>query len=295
MVFVAVMLASFQIGFGKQTPEVGMVKGKSERAVSLSRKERKINDSLKLLFINTVAKGDIDHAKKLLSEGVNANSVDSMGISVLLTAVTQNRAELVRVLVEHGANVSCCDTKGTTPLMQVIANGNKPIPKRMDDGTVVHITPKGSYNESLFDFLVSSGADFDATDALDETVLVKAASCGNKEAVKAIIELKPDLNAPDRLGRTALVHAVTKQHISIAEALAVAGADLNFADESGQTPLIHAVQTRNLQLVTLLLDKGVNLQRLDHSGTDAKSLAEALHEPKIASLIKNKEAKQAVH
>lgn len=65
--------------------------------------------------------------------------------------------------------------------------------------------------------------------------LLNAASEGNVELVKSIIEAGADLNAKDDQGRTALMLALGNSHFGVVVELIEAGADMLATDHAGNS------------------------------------------------------------
>ncbi|KAK4367188.1 hypothetical protein RND71_015068 [Anisodus tanguticus] len=63
-----------------------------------------------------IKNGDVGAAKKLLSQGVDANYLDKQGSSLLHLAAVFNRTEIAFSLMESGASLYCKNSQGETPL-----------------------------------------------------------------------------------------------------------------------------------------------------------------------------------
>ncbi|KAG9455002.1 hypothetical protein H6P81_007906 [Aristolochia fimbriata] len=59
---------------------------------------------------------DAAAAKKLLSEGVDANYCDKQGFSLLHLAALFNQTEIAFILMDHGARSDCKNAQGETPI-----------------------------------------------------------------------------------------------------------------------------------------------------------------------------------
>ena len=68
-----------------------------------------------------------------------------------------------------------------------------------------------------------------------------AASLGDLERVKALLENGAEVNARDMDGLTVLHHAASDGRIDIVRLLIERGADVNAMDEEGRTPLYPAI------------------------------------------------------
>lgn len=62
---------------------------------------------------NAIIKGDIETVKKFIEYGVNVNESFN-GITPLMLAARSNKAEIVKLLLEKGADADLKDEKGNT-------------------------------------------------------------------------------------------------------------------------------------------------------------------------------------
>ncbi|HJD60445.1 MAG TPA: ankyrin repeat domain-containing protein [Rickettsia endosymbiont of Omalisus fontisbellaquei] len=91
-----------------------------------------------------------------------------------------------------------------------------------------------------------------------------AASTGNTDIVKELIEQGATINEKDGHGNTALFYASTKE---IAKILLDKGADFNnVTNNCGHTPLHYAAGTGNKELLNFLLEKGMNVNITNEHG-----------------------------
>ena len=159
----------------------------------------------------------------------------------LLRAVKDSELELVRELLEAGANPSFSPFRGseTRQLLKIAVE--------QDDIEIVRA-------------LVEAGANVDIAGTI-RTLLGEAVSKGSLELVKILLGAGADPNgAPPRVGSTALEVAARKGHAAIAKLLLDAGADPDYQKRPGQswTPLIYAVQAGNADVVEVMLKAGAN-------------------------------------
>lgn len=80
-----------------------------------------------------IKNGDVSAAKKLLSQGVDANYLDKQGSSLLHLAAVFNRTEIAFSLMESGASLYCKNSQGETPLDCAPATLQFKMKKKMEE------------------------------------------------------------------------------------------------------------------------------------------------------------------
>ena len=90
--------------------------------------------------------------------------------------------------------------------------------------------------------LLAKGADVNATDKDDNTVLMWASINGHTEVVGWLIKEKADVDLVNRWNSTALIRASLFAHLEVVRLLIKAGADVNVRDKAGQTALGRATE-----------------------------------------------------
>lgn len=64
--------------------------------------------------------GDVEHIKDYLSAGKSPDAIDFRGFSLLQIAIEHQHPEIVKLLLEAGANPNLIDRFGTTPISRAI-------------------------------------------------------------------------------------------------------------------------------------------------------------------------------
>jgi ankyrin repeat protein len=178
-------------------------------------------------------------------------------------SLVSNRAEVIKFLVEHGANVDLQNDKGKTALMvagehtdavkaliEMAAN----LDLRDNEGNTAMML--GSW--AVQGLLRRAGA---SEDGLNNVALVEASRNGNIIKVEELLQAGANVNYSD--GR-ALVDAAREGHLDIVDRLIRAGADVNLGWKSGFTPIASAAYAGYLSVVQKLLDEGANLFQHNH-------------------------------
>lgn len=217
--------------------------------------------------------GDIKAVKEMLRDGVDPNTPpgpNDNGMSALMYASRYGHDEIVKLLIDAGANVNATSTTGSTPLMFAAYGGNVQ--------TVREILNKGDVNT---DVQVPNGM----------TALILAINEGHTEVIKL---LSKKGNAPRlRTGhslKTPLMKAVSKGSLEVVNALLESNPNLEARDRNGQSALMHAIQKGNIEIFTSLLDKGANVNATDAAGASVLQWARALNRPEMVQLLQQRGA-----
>lgn len=174
-------------------------------------------------LIEAVKSADVETVKKLVTQVPElANARDETRMTVLSLATSQGNTEIVKVLLDKGANP---DLTGGTNLETSLAYA-------------VH----NSVNEELFKALLDKSKDLETGNDSGETVLMKVAKYGNIALAKMLIAKGAKVNAQSKSAGTVLHVAVMYNNKEMVELLLEKGADLNGKDSQGKTPLALAIE-----------------------------------------------------
>jgi len=178
----------------------------------------------------------------LLEAGAAVNATEMWrGETALMWAAAENHADVVRLLIQHGAATDARSRTLTFPGIRYNLATHATLPP-----------PQGGFTAVMF-----------------------AARQGAIDAARALADAGADLNIQDPDGTPALTVAIVNTHHDVARLLLERGANPNIPDAVGMTPLYAAVELHTtemyperrplrrsfgefdtLALITLLLDKG---------------------------------------
>ncbi len=200
-------------------------------------------------IIPAATSGDLAKVRELVDKDpacVNVRGSD--GRTPLHWAARGVHLEVLRFLVERGADVRAADANGLTPLHNTASRGH------LEASRV----------------LVGKGAPVDVKSASGETPFYLAALRGQKDLLEFLLAhgaRKEDLEIRDAYGRTPLC-AVSRDggDPAIIKTLIGLGADVNAADRDGWTPIELAAWRPYPAVVELLLDAGADLMINTPSG-----------------------------
>lgn len=145
--------------------------------------------------------------------------------------------QLLRLLVDQGANVNAQDAKGNTALANAVAYPH------------------------CVDFLLKQDADANATDNEGSSPLMKAVIGGHVWSVRYLLQGGCLVNIRNMFGYTALIQAACYKQVECLRILLQHGVELNTVDKAGNSALVHAVAQQSRECVWLLLQAGVIISR----------------------------------
>ncbi|KAF5874813.1 putative nb-arc and ankyrin domain protein [Botrytis fragariae] len=297
-----------------------------------------LNDRGKTLLIEAVERDQCIVATYLLEKGIDANCIKEVGeVSLLGKAVISGHANMVKVLLEKGAEVNYRGFDNNTPLTFAVHRKHGEIAKLLlEEGAEVNIKT-GSDNTPLMEaslagsldivkLLLKKGAKTDYRGYNNRTPLMNAAFYGRKNVVDLLLENDAEVNCVDFGNESPLMKAAATGHVNIMSLLLEKGAKFDCKEEGfalallsnsrygrkemvefllqsgvdasprdmmpgyqGWTPLIHAASNGNENIVKLLLENGAEINAKSESGCtplyEAASWGHG-HEAVVAILLK---------
>jgi len=122
-------------------------------------------------------------------------------------------------------------------------------------------------NVAIVNRLIAAGANVNAVDFDNNSVLYAAASAGNLEIVNILLNAGANPNAIGFSNLTPLIAAAHNSHqgvepaqnLEIFNRLVAVGADINAADIAGDTVLIYAASSDNLPVLNRLIELGARI------------------------------------
>jgi ankyrin repeat protein len=177
------------------------------------------------------------------------NPQDFESVTALCAAASQGRADLVKVLLDAGADprVTSGERYGRLPVLLHWAQARP---------------PTGAANgREIVGLLLDHGADVNGGTPWGSTPLMAAVSTHDADTVRLMLERGANPNARDSMGRTALRRGFGDGTMKTASvrALLEHGADVNARDVEGLTPLGRARRAKASQeVLTMLRRAGAN-------------------------------------
>lgn len=189
------------------------------------------NDETLQILLRTPAKYGID-------------DVSENACTALYYAASQGLATCVELLVQHGANVQlACDTGYANTACLVAA----------ERGFLDVVKMVLCHQPNL----------------MGKTPLHQACSFGHRDVVTFLLSHGADIDATDNQGNTPLILACMRKHHDVAELLMQhkTAATINTANNIGRTGLFYAISNHILETVTLLHNHGASVYTLVQNQT----------------------------
>jgi ankyrin repeat protein len=264
----------------------------------------------------------------LLKHGATVDARESWkGQTALMWAAAENRAEVVKALIDSGANVNARSTEWPEEK------------KRPSNGNIVSTRPRGGLTALLFaaregasaslQVLVKAGADFNLTEPDGTNAVVMALINAHYDAAAFLLDAGADPNVADKYGRTALYAAIDmnslepsvtrpapqesdkSRPLDVARSALAHGAKVDsvllkptpgrgLSDDpdlilrAGATPFMRAAKTGDVAAMQLLLDHGADPHAATKDGVTALMAAAGMGWRYGQSLVPESDSLKAV-
>lgn len=246
--------------------------------------------------------GDCAIMDRLLAQdevrrAVNEHRTYRDGMSPLMEAADNNRADAATRLVQAGANVNQCDSRGRSALRIAVQGGHveaasalvalgadiDKAPRKKDRLPPLVHDANGARCKDLLAVLHRAGADMNATDDSKNTALNAACEIADAARVRALLALGANPNISNAMGRrpidTLMEHYSYgySDHSDIISLLLRAGAQAGMAPSGDmrQAPLHMAAASGNVKSIDLLLKHRAKIDEPDKSAEGKTPLMEA--------------------
>ncbi len=270
--------------------------------------------------------GDIEQVKKLIAQGADIDEKGKYGRNALHAACCyKGRSAIIRLLIDHGANVNARDVAESTPLHFAARYADKQtVELLLTKGADVNAKNKKKGRTPLFEamtspiagrkevveLLVAKGAKVSAfhlaaymgdmgklekylqeginvntPGEFNNTALHAASNSGKKNIVEFLISKGALVDAKDAFSMTPLFYAACNNYQDIVDLLLAEGADVSAKDKRGYTLLYYAVWLANKNAITLLIDKGANVNVKDVFGYTPLHLVTIQGKKEITELL----------
>ena len=179
-----------------------------------------------------------DIIKLLVESGANLNASDGTGWSPLTTAVVSGKLKIVSLLISYNLDVNVTTEKGLL--------------------SPIHLAGYHKHQD-IMKLLIKSGANLNALDGAGYSPLTSAVYHGNLEIVSLLIDYNLDINKADGNGWSPILIAASKGWNDIFSFLIKRGSDINSKEPNGWSTLNMCISRGEFKMVKLLIDSGVDV------------------------------------
>lgn len=224
-------------------------------------------------LILALESGNEELALYVLNHEVNVNGHGQSGMSPIEIAVKNGMKRAVDRLIEKNAFVNVKTRDGFKPADIAVYKGYQDILESLlaaggqlnSDYSLIRSIIDG--NQQIVEVLLQYGANTNVMNRQGEPAIWLAASRGQKQATRALIQYETPVNQPSKKdGTTPLAIAAKHGSDEIVQLLLRAGANTEIPDRNGMTALAHAVTQNRLDPVISLIAAGANVNARDAAG-----------------------------
>lgn len=230
------------------------------------------------------------------------------GTTLIGSAILRQNLDLIRLLIQEGADIFQEDDKGNAPfrdvLMQIYATphlspryrqeleGMMPIDQALEQAELpdLHKIAMGIMCWDIREYLQGTDIDVNAMDAFDRTALWYASCKGDIDAVAALLATGAQPNLDPGYGP---LHIASRYgHYEVACRLLDAGADVDARSQWLVTPLMSAAATTydTEAVAAELVRRGADVNAINNHGTSALSLASNFDKAALVQMLVDADA-----
>ena len=215
-------------------------------------------------LLRAIENQHVENVQVLIEAKANPNAKDAAGEPAIARAVKGESSEIVRLLIDAGADLSYFSPDGDS-LALMAAQANQPA------------------SVEVIKLLAKAKANLDRPN-LVQTPLYYAVMIENLGMVAALLEGGANPNGRVDGGRTPLYAGV--KNLEIVRLLLAAKADPNLQVDGSSPIIIAAIENANLEIVKALIESGANVNATDDRGNSALRVANNYSLADMAELLK---------
>lgn len=198
------------------------------------------------------------------------NRYNKLTITPLILAITLNRIDCVRTLLDIGVDINKPDGLENTPLHIACVDGKHTIVKMLLENEKINMNLLNCFKECPLISACSSN-DIDCVNVLLEhsayphrrdnkgnNAIHIACEYGNIEIIQLLLNRGVSINCQNSSGKTPLYVACMEKQLKCVIFLLQNGADINIPDSDGRTPLMASYDTKIKQYLRKYIESKIN-------------------------------------
>lgn len=242
-----------------------------------------------IVLLEAAARNDLAEVKRLLDSGVDPDVTNEDGLTALHQCCIDDSEELMKLLLDHNANVNACDSEMWTPLHAAATCGHMNLCKHLIDrgAELLAVNADGNMpydiceDEITLDFIETEMSKRGITqEQIDVTRL--ATEHQMLADLREFISKGGDLEQVDHTGATMLHIASANGYIEVAEFLLDHHVSVDTRDHDSWQPIHAAAYWAQQEIMELLVDSGADLDSKTRNGETPFDLCE---EPELKQKI----------
>ncbi|KAL4238675.1 Ankyrin repeat [Mactra antiquata] len=213
---------------------------------------------------------------------------DEQGYTALALAVLVGNTNLIKLLLEKGADIHTDDNEGHKlshwaavcghlKVLDILINNKAEMssPDNHHAYPIHYAAQMNSSNsgntesrisEKVLRKFIDCKVELDVLDDAGRQPLLWAACSGNADSCRMLLKAGADINSTDQDDLTALHCAASRGHYDCIEVLRKGGADVNKIDKNKCTPLFYAITLGNKDCTQALIKAKANVNHVDDRG-----------------------------
>ena len=245
---------------------------------------------------NVAQTGDTEIALALLSGGAEIDIVDSRGQTPTYWAELYGHVDIVAAFEQVKRAVRQQESEGPFQAVEngdielvraLLSAGADPNARDALDSTLLHIAVVGDLPShiKIVSELIDSGADIYARNGTGFTALYLAVITGRAQSIPVLIAGGADIEARYDGGFTPLHAAVVRDKVELISVLMASGADVNAKADFGATPLHRAAFADKVESIRVLIACGANIEARNEGGGTPMHMAASRRKVESLSLL----------
>jgi len=249
--------------------------------------------------LSAVHEGHVPRVRQLLQKGADAKMTDDCGISILTYATSGTRRDIMKLLIENGANVNArdrafaglplahaidiLDLESRYAVTKILIDAGADVNVELPDGTPL-MAAVSKEDVRLVELLIASGANVNSHDDDGRSAYSAAAVLGNGELKKILLKAGADptvgiASYKKEWGEHAFLQAAADGRVDVVEAMLSNGAaTVNQTNGHKVTALMRA---HDYTMVEALLKAGADVSLRDDRGFTALTWAREIGDKSI--------------